>query len=87
MSRETRTSALVDHTWNKSSNIEWIIWHLTSLHALVVVLQGGWPVVGFVDGGPEALVTAPPPDDARARPVEGEVTVQGDLCYRRLEAL
>lgn len=61
--------------------------HLTCLHALVILFRGGRPVVGFVDGCPEALVAAPPPDDSGARPVEREVPVEGHLCDSRLEAL
>ena len=60
---------------------------LTCLHALVVILRGGRSVVGFVDGCPEALVAAAAPDDAGARPVEGEVPVEGDLGDGGLEAL
>lgn len=61
--------------------------YLTCLHALVVFFRRGRPVVGFVDGRPEALVAAAPPDYTRARPVEGEVPVQGHLGDGRLEAL
>lgn len=61
--------------------------YLTRLHALVVLFHSGRSVVGFVDGCPEALVAAPPPDDSGAWPVEREVPVEGDLGNSRLEAL
>lgn len=61
--------------------------HLTCLHALIVLLRGSWSVVGFVDGCSEALVAAPPPDDSRAGPVEGKVSVKGHLSNSSLEAL
>lgn len=60
---------------------------LTCLHALIVILRGSRSVVGFVDGCPEALVAAPPPNDTGARPVEGEVPIESDLSHSCLEAL
>lgn len=61
--------------------------YLTCLHALIVFFRCSRSVVGFVDGCSEALVAAPPPDDAGAWPVEGEVPVEGYLGNSRLEAL
>lgn len=61
--------------------------YLTRLHALVVLFGRRRPVVGFVDGCPEALVAAAPSDDAGAWPVEGEVPVERHLGDSRLEAL
>lgn len=60
---------------------------LTCLHALIILLCGSRTVVGLVDGCPEALVAATPPNDTGARPVEGEVPIKGYLGNGCLEAL
>lgn len=73
--------------WAPGNKATWRPSGLTCLHALVVFLRRHRPVVGLVDGRPEALVAAPPPDDAGAGPVEGEVPVEGHLGDGRLEAL
>lgn len=87
--RGTAWSLWESNLWccEKTVTLRWTIWCLTCLHALVVLFRGGRSVVGFVDGCSEAFVTAPPPDDTRARPVEGDVPVQSYLCYCCLETL
>lgn len=60
---------------------------LTCLHALIVFFRRSWSIIGFVDGCSEALVAAPPPDDAGAWPMEREVPVEGYLGDSRLQAL
>lgn len=51
---------------------------LTGLHAFVVIINHGL-VVGLVNGGSEAFVAAPSPDDSWPRAVERNVPVQRHL--------
>lgn len=60
----------------------------TCVHTVVILHRGASVgLVRLVYGGPETLVAAAAPDDARVEPVAAHLTVERRLSHGRLQAL